>query len=122
MYSPPDYEFELLGDCPFVDPTALPGYTCFSPSRVDAFVAERMLLKNLLDHHYPAGNLLLLDRVFEYSPTSMAVDRYDENFRLLVDTVLSEMYRTGEMELVYVNHLGGISDTDKKLFKVYAIP
>lgn len=90
--------------------------------KADAFFAERMMLKNLLDHNYPAGNLLLLDRVFEYSPASMAVDRNDENFRLLVDTVLSEMYRSGEIEQAYVHHLGGISNMDKKLFKVYAIP
>ena len=90
--------------------------------KADAFFADRMMLKSLLAQPPYSGNLLLLDRVFEYSPTSMAVDRNDENFRLLVDTVLSEMYRTGEMEHAYVNYLGGVSNMDRKLFKVYAIP
>ncbi|WP_223434276.1 MULTISPECIES: amino acid ABC transporter substrate-binding protein [unclassified Pseudomonas] len=90
--------------------------------KADAFFADRMMLKSLLAQPPSSGNLLLLDRVFEYSPTSMAVDRNDENFRLLVDTVLSEMYRTGEMEHAYVNYLGGVSNMDRKLFKVYAIP
>lgn len=90
--------------------------------KADAFFAERMVLKNLVEHNYPAGNLLLLDRVFEYSPASMAVDRNDEDFRLLVDTVLSEMYRSGEIEQAYANYLGGISKTDRKLFRMYAIP
>jgi len=90
--------------------------------KADAFFAERMVLKNLLDHDYPTGTLRLQDRVFEYSPASMAVDRNDEDFRLLVDTALSEMYRTGEIEQAYANYLGGISKTDKKLFRIYAIP
>jgi polar amino acid transport system substrate-binding protein len=90
--------------------------------KADAFFAERMMLKNLLSTHYSAGNLVLLDRIFEYAPTAMAVDRDDENFRLLVDTALSEMYRSGEIEQAFDKYLGGASDTAKKLFKVYAIP
>ena len=34
----------------------------------------------------------------------------------------SEMYRSGEIEQAYGTYLEGITDTDKKLFKVYAIP
>ena len=90
--------------------------------KADAFFSERMMLKNLLSTHYSAGNLVLLDRIFEYAPTAMAVDRDDENFRLLVDTALSEMYRSGEIEQAFDKYLGGASDTAKKLFKVYAIP
>lgn len=98
------------------------GVKLVAEGKADAFFAERMMLKNLLTNHYSAGNLVLLNRVFEYLPTSMAVDRDDENFRLLVDTALSEMYRSGEIGQAYDNYLGGITDTDKKLFKVYAIP
>jgi polar amino acid transport system substrate-binding protein len=90
--------------------------------KADAFFGERMVLKNLLDHNDSAGTLRLLDRVFEYAPAAMAVDRTDEDFRLLVDTVLSDLYRTGGIEQAYVNYLGGISKTDKKLFRIYAIP
>lgn len=98
------------------------GLKLVAEGKADAFFAERMMLKNLLANHYSAGNLVLLDRIFEYSPTSMAVDRDDEDFRLLVDTALSEMYRSGEIEQAYDTYLEGITDTDKKLFKVYAIP
>ena len=90
--------------------------------KADAFFAERMMLENRLSTAYPAGNLRLLERIFEYSPAAMAVDRDDDDFRLLVDTALSEMYRSGEIEKAYDNYLGGVSDTDRKLFKVYAIP
>lgn len=52
----------------------------------------------------------------------MAVDREDEDFRLLVDTALSEMYRSGEIEQAFDKHLGGASSAAKKLFRIYAIP
>lgn len=98
------------------------GLKLVAEGKADAFFAERMMLKNLLSTNYSAGNLVLLERIFEYAPTAMAVDRDDENFRLLVDTALSEMYRSGEIEQAFDKYLGGASDTAKKLFKVYAIP
>ncbi|MHA6130391.1 amino acid ABC transporter substrate-binding protein [Pseudomonas fluorescens group sp. PF-1] len=98
------------------------GVNLVAEGKADAFFAERMLLSNLLVTHPSTAKLVLLDRVFEYSPTAMAVDRDDENFRLLVDTALSEMYRSGEIEQACNTYLGGISDMAKKLFKVYALP
>jgi polar amino acid transport system substrate-binding protein len=98
------------------------GLKLVAEGKADVFFAERMMLTNLLSADYSAGDLVLLERIFEYTPTAMAVDRDDESFRLLVDTTLSEMYRSGEIEQAYGSYLGGISDTAKKLFKVYAIP
>ncbi len=86
------------------------------------FFAERTKLKHELADKYATGNLVLLDRIFEYSTTSMMVDRDDENFRLLVDSALSEMYRTGEIEQAYNKHLGSVSDTSRMLFKLYTVP
>ena len=102
-------------------PDTAAGLQLVAEGKADAFFAERMLLSNLLANQ-PAANLVLLDRVFEYSPTAMALAREDEDFRLLVDTALSEMYRSGEIEQAYARHLGGVSEMAKKLFKVYAIP
>ncbi|QKG64877.1 amino acid ABC transporter substrate-binding protein [Pseudomonas sp. B14-6] len=90
--------------------------------KADAFFAERMVLKNLLATDKSASNLVLLDRIFEYAPTAMAVDQNDEDFRLLVDTALSDMYRSGDIEQAFDKYLGGADDTAKKLFKVYALP
>lgn len=90
--------------------------------KADVFFAERTMLKHELADKFATGNLMLLDRIFEYSTTSMMVDRDDENFRLLVDSALSEMYRTGAIEQAYDKHLGGTSDTSRMLFKLYALP
>lgn len=98
------------------------GLKLVAEGKADVFFAERMMLTNLLSTDDSAGNLVLLERIFEYAPAAMALDRDDESFRLLVDTTLSEMYRSGEIEQAYDSYLGGVSDTAKKLFKVYAIP
>lgn len=98
------------------------GLKLVAEGKADVFFAERMMLTNLLSKDDTTGNLVLLERIFEYAPTAMALDRNDENFRLLVDTTLSEMYQSGEIEQAYKNYLGGVSDTTRKLFKVYAIP
>lgn len=98
------------------------GLNLVASGKADAFFAERMMLKHLLTSNYPSGNLVLLERIFEYAPTAMAVDREDEDFRLLVDTALSEMYRSGDIERAFEKYLGGAGDSAKKLFKIYAIP
>lgn len=103
-------------------PDTAAGLKLVAEGKADAFFAERMLLSNLLANQPAAFNLVLLDRVFEYSPTAMALAREDEDLRLLVDTALSEMYRSGEIEQAYARHLGGVGEMAKKLFKVYAIP
>jgi polar amino acid transport system substrate-binding protein len=104
-----------------VDTTA-EGLELIAKGKADAMFSERMMLRNLLDSHYATGNLVLLERIFEYTPTAMTVPRDDEDFRLLVDTTLSEMYRSGEIEQAYDKYLEGASETTKKLFKVYALP
>lgn len=98
------------------------GLNLVANGKADAFFAERMMLEHLLTRNYPSGNLVLLERIFEYTPTAMAVDREDEDFRLLVDTALSEMYRSGDIERAFEKYLGGAGDSAKKLFKIYAIP
>lgn len=90
--------------------------------KADAFFSERMLLKNQVAKGGANNDLMVLDRIFEFSPVAMIVERGDEDFRLLVDMALSEAYRSGAIEQEYDKHLGGINETMKKLFRVYALP
>ncbi|MBM7061926.1 amino acid ABC transporter substrate-binding protein [Pseudomonas sp. UL073] len=90
--------------------------------KADAFFAERMLLNNLLQTEDPGGQLMVLDRTFTSAPASLALERGDEDFRLLVDSVLSELYRSGAIEQAYARYLGGAGDAAKQQFKLYALP
>ncbi|MGO4313531.1 amino acid ABC transporter substrate-binding protein [Pseudomonas sp. KB_15] len=98
------------------------GVKLVAEGKADAFFSERMLLRNEIAKEGGARNLMLLDRIFEYSPVAMIVDRNDEDFRLLVDTALSEAYYSGAIEKAYDQYLGGTNATVKKLFRVYALP
>jgi polar amino acid transport system substrate-binding protein len=98
------------------------GVKLVAEGKADAFFSERMLLRNEVAKEGAAKNLMILDRIFEYSPVAMMVERNDEDFRLLVDTALSEAYYSGFVEKAYDQYLGGSNATVKKLFRVYALP
>lgn len=98
------------------------GVKLVADGKANAFLSERMVLNNYVATSKDAGELMVVGRLFEFAPASMALERGDEGFRLLVDTVLSEMYRSGEIEQAYGKYLGGVGETSKLLFKVYALP
>jgi len=98
------------------------GLTAVAQGKADAFFSERMLLKHLLARRADAGDLMAVERIYEYAPVSMVLPRGDEDFRLLVDTVISGMYRSGEIEQAYATYLGGVSEAARRLFKLYAVP
>ena len=103
-------------------PSVEEGARLVAEHKADAFFAERILLKNQVAKGGTNDDLMVLDRIFEYSPVAMIVDRNDEDFRLLVDTALSEAYRLGAVEQGYDKYLGGISEPLRRLFRVYALP
>ena len=98
------------------------GVQMVAEGKADAFFSERMLLQNILQKSLYADQLTLLGRIFDFAPVAMALQRGDEDFRLLVDTVVSDMYRSGEIEQLYLKHLGEPDEAVKLLFKVYALP
>ncbi|MGH8435545.1 MAG: amino acid ABC transporter substrate-binding protein [Pseudomonas sp.] len=98
------------------------GVQLVAEGKADAFFSERILLQNYLAKNKAVGDMMVLERIFEFAPVSMALERGDEDFRLLVDTALSEAYRSGDLERIYKQYLGEPGDTVKMLFKVYALP
>lgn len=90
--------------------------------KADAFFAERMLLQSNVQEQQAADELMVLDRIFEIAPVSLALERDDEDFRLLVDTVLSDLYRSGELEQLYTKYFGEPGEMAKILSRVYALP
>lgn len=98
------------------------GMQMVAEGKASAFFAERMLLQNDLQEHQAAAQMMVLDRIFEIAPVSMAFARGDEDFRLLVDTVISEMYQSGEMEQLHTRYFGEPGDMLKIMFRVYALP
>lgn len=98
------------------------GMQLVAAGKAHAFFAERMLLQNDVAKSKDAGQMMVLGRIFDFTPVSMALQRGDEDFRLVVDTVISEMYRSGEMDQLYRKHLGEQGEGSRLLTRVYALP
>jgi polar amino acid transport system substrate-binding protein len=98
------------------------GVQLVAEGKADAFFSERILLQNYLAKNKAVGDMMVLERIFEFAPVAMALERGDEEFRLLVDTALSDAYRSGALEQIYQKNLGEPGDMVKLLFKVYALP
>lgn len=90
--------------------------------KVDAFFADQMTLRSLVARDGANANLMVLDRRFEFAPVALAMARGDEDFRLQVDTALSQAYRSGAIEALYGKYFGVPSELDRTLFKVYSRP
>jgi polar amino acid transport system substrate-binding protein len=98
------------------------GVQFVAEGKADAFFGERMLLQNILAKNQAAEQMVVLDRIFEIAPVSLALARGDEDFRLLVDTVLSDLYRSGELEQLYTKYFGEPGEIARILTHVYALP
>lgn len=98
------------------------GVQFVAEGKASAFFGERMLLQNVLAKNQAAEQMTVLDRIFEITPVSLALARGDEDFRLLVDTVLSDLYRSDEYESLYTKYFGEPGEIAKILTHVYALP
>ena len=81
-----------------------------------------MLLQTDLRKRADADQMQVLDTLFGFMPVSFPIERGDEDFRLLVDTVISELYRSGDIVRVHRQYLGELREGAELLFPIYALP
>ncbi|KHL68233.1 ABC transporter substrate-binding protein [Pseudomonas flexibilis] len=98
------------------------GIELVAERKADAFFGERMLLQTDLRKSAAADQMQVLDTLFGFTPVSFPLERGDEDFRLLVDTVISELYRSGEIERAHRKYLGELREGAELLFPIYALP
>lgn len=90
--------------------------------KADAYFADRIILEAYAARLNRNDELMVLDRQFTYEPLGLVSRRGDEDFRLAVDTALSELYRSDEFVALYMRYFGEPGDTTRLLFKAYALP
>lgn len=88
----------------------------------DAYFADRVILEQYAARRTDPHELMVLDRYFTYEPLALALARRDEDFRLMVDTALSALYRSDDFVDLYTDYFGAPSETTRTLFKTYALP
>jgi len=98
------------------------GTALLESGKADAFFGDRAVLQELVASSSAPQRPRVLERIFELEPVALALPRGDEDLRLLVDSELSLIYRSGEIEPLYRRYFGEPSEQVRLLFKAYALP
>jgi polar amino acid transport system substrate-binding protein len=80
------------------------------------------ILLDLAAHSASSGELIVLDRHFTNEPVALVLGRSDEDFRLLVDRVLSGLYRSEEFRDFFAAWFGPPDVGTAAFFRQTALP
>ncbi len=91
---------------------------------LSAYFADRAILAMLGRESQNPANLVLSDRYFSYEPYALALQRGDDDFRLLVDSTLARLYRTKAVVKIYQAYFGNspMSELLQATFTLQALP
>ncbi len=88
---------------------------------VDAVAGDRLVLIGQVAEAGKPGDFAILDADFSVEPYAFAVPRNDADFRLVVNTALAQIYRTGEVDRIFRRWFGDDSEPTALLQTVYFI-
>jgi polar amino acid transport system substrate-binding protein len=98
------------------------GIALVSSGQVDAFFDDRAVLLNYAARQAESNQLLVARRLFDMTPAALVLARNDDDFRLLVDSTLSELFHAGGGESLYRSHFGEPSSATLQLFRLQPRP
>lgn len=105
--------------------TLAEAFELLKTGRVDAIAGDRTALVGTFLLQGQAEGLALFQEALSYEPYALVLRRGDAAFRHLVDTVLAELYRSGEIETVvrtWLSPLGTLSEAVRAMFELNALP
>ena len=82
----------------------------------DAYFADRVILENYAAQSAASDELMVPDRFFTLEPIALAMARNNDDFRLIVDATLSNLYSTGGIMEIYQRYFGEPSEMTLLLF------
>ncbi len=88
---------------------------------LDAVAGDRMVLIGQVAEAGEPQAFAILDADFSVEPYAFAVPRNDADFRLVVNTALAQIYRTGEVDRIFERWFGESSEPTALLETVYFI-
>ncbi|PVZ39050.1 transporter substrate-binding domain-containing protein [Pseudomonas sp. CC120222-01a] len=103
-------------------PTYQEGVRRVVAREVDAFLGDRMVLLGYQAGQAEREQLWVPDRLFEMNRVALAMARGDEDFRLLVDSALSQALAGQQGEALFKRYLGAPSAQDRLLQSLYPLP
>ena len=98
--------------------------------RVDAYATDAALLFGLISKSKDPSAYQVTGRYLTYDPYGIMVPRNDSEFRLLGNTIIADMMRSGELQTLYGKWFEPgptkidmpLSDTLKTAFEIQALP
>jgi ABC-type amino acid transport substrate-binding protein len=119
-----DGELKALGVTAKVAPVGFhaDGIKAIAAGDAEVLFGDRAILLDEVKRSPRGADLTILRRYFTYEAISLALERGDEDFRLLVDRTLSRLYRSGEINEIYESFFGESSALALGLFSRAALP
>lgn len=87
----------------------------------DALFGDRDLLLDALKRSPSADDLMVLERRFTSEGVALALERGDEDFRLLVDRTLSGLYRSDEIAAIFAPFFGKPDAQELQFFRASSL-
>jgi ABC-type amino acid transport substrate-binding protein len=98
------------------------GLQLLEQRKVEGFASDRIVLIGMvLGGGKAKGVFKLLDEDFSVEPYAFALPRGDADFRLAVNRVLANLYRTGGIEKIYAQWLGVLGPPSLLLSAAYFV-
>jgi len=97
------------------------GLQLLNERKVHGFASDRIVLIGMILDGKGQGVYKLLDEDFSVEPYAFALPRGDADFRLAVNRVLANLYRTGGIDKVYAQWLGALGTPSLLLSAAYFI-
>ncbi|MDH3281955.1 MAG: amino acid ABC transporter substrate-binding protein, partial [Gammaproteobacteria bacterium] len=102
------------------------GFLALDTDRVDAYSTDHILLHGLISKAKNPEEYDVVGRFLSYDPYAIMVRRDDSAFRLVANSTLSDLFRSGEIYDVYAKWFDplGVPPTDllKAAFEIQALP
>lgn len=101
------------------------GVKLLAAGEIAAYFADRTILQFMQRDDKVAAGLLLANDYLTFEPYALGVPHGDEPFRLAVDTALSRIYRSGDIQPIFVKTFGKNvkpSELVKALFLISSLP
>lgn len=98
------------------------GLKMLEQRKVDGFASDRIVLISMvLGGGKTKGVYKLLDEDFSVEPYAFALPRGDSDFRLAVNRVLANLYRSGGIDKIYAQWLGALGPPSLLLSAAYFV-
>lgn len=88
--------------------------------KIDVFFGDRALILGAMNSE-TRHSVKVLDRRLTHEPFALALPRGDEDFRLLVDAALSDLYRSEEFRALHLQWFDEFDDATRTFFQWTAL-